>query len=97
MTVKSCITLAPVDIMGPWYVLPLSLKNHKVSNNPTSAEAELKICTYLESIDIKKWFTFKNSQGLLDKINHWFQVMNKIHPGWINPIVCLIEYLLMMF
>ncbi len=50
------------------------VKNHKVSNNPTAAEAEFKICTDLESIDFKKndvgFIAFENSQSLIDKINH---------------------------
>jgi hypothetical protein len=63
---------------GPRYVWPLlQLKNHKIANSSTTAEAKEKMSKYLESFKFEKktdvhLTKFKNNQILLNKISTHF-------------------------
>jgi hypothetical protein len=53
---KSTASSAPGGSIGPRYVLIFYLvKNHKIANNSVT---QLKISTYLESLELKKWCIF---------------------------------------
>jgi hypothetical protein len=63
------------------------VKNHKIANNLSTAEARAKLSTDLESFEFQKFldvcFTkLENSQILLNKISHRFLVTTKLFSGW---------------
>ncbi len=69
---------------GPRYVWPLLLlKNNKIADCWTTAEAKEKMIKYLESFKFEKktdvhLTKFKNNQILLNKISHKFLVTTKL-------------------